>query len=224
MRRRGSTIAECLFTMALCVIVVTAGTLLYSHTTSQTLDSVGLLETGDSTDRLAKELDFLIGNALDAEVKTIAGRTVLKLTMPYERGARDANGFYDSYPASFMHPRIGDARLDGERIWIYCGTNDASINTAGTIPLLARRVDDATPSLSDVDWLWTYRDGAGKNDRRSPGTMSFDFSMSYTLVSWAITSRSSSGSGAASIDSSQEATFRDVRLDGATLLQEEAPL
>lgn len=223
MRRRGSTLAECLFTLALCVTVMGASTLLYSHASSQTLDSVALVETGDGCDRLGREINFLIGNAIEAEVQSIGGRSVLKLTMPAVRGARNADGFYDQYSASYTHPRLGEVSLAGGRIWLYCGSNSAAVSTLGDVPLLARRADDATPSLTDVDWLWTYRDGAGKTVRRSPGATSFVFTMSGSVVSWTISARMSAGTTSRSFDANDEKSFRDFRLDGSTLLRLEKP-
>lgn len=221
-RRRGSTLAEVLFTLALAVTVTGAATLLYGHAVTGTLDSVALMETGQGTDGVARELDFYIRNSISAEVQTLGGREVLKLTMPAVKGTRDAEGRFSKYDSSFIHPRLGHAYEAGERVWIYAGTNTASIATQGSIPLLARRIDDATPALTDVDWLWTYRDGATKNVRRSPAVVDLTFSVSGDVVSWTISSIAARGSSGA-VQSSDERTFRVSTVEGSTMIRQRKP-
>lgn len=230
MRRRGSTLAECIFTLALCVTVVTTATLLYSHATSNTLDAAAMLDTSDGDDRLAQQIDLLINNAISAEVKTVGGRTVLKLTMPAERGERDANGFYTQYSPSFLHPRLGPVYLPGERVWIYSGSPTSTIGTAlgttntnVTVPLLARRADDATPALADIDWLWTYSDGEGKTIRRHPANTTLAFSISGSLVGWSATAVRADGTTLASMDSANANTYRELKLEGSALLRQASP-
>ncbi|RYG86223.1 hypothetical protein EON77_04175 [bacterium] len=222
-RRRGSTLAEVIFTLALCVTVITAATLLYSNVAGTTLDAAAMLDTSDGNDRLTSEIDFLVNNAISAEVKTLGGRTVLKLTMPAERGERNANGMYDAYNPSFLHPRLADIYLPGERIWIYSGTTAATISTPGSVPILARRVDDATPALSDVDWNWTYRDGDAQTISKYPANISLAFSLSGSVVSWTIGAVRADGSTLASLDANNDATYRELRLDGSALLRQATP-
>lgn len=228
-RARGSTLAECLFTLALCVTVVTTATLLYSHAMSNTLDAAAMLDTSDGDDRLAQQIDFLVNNAIAAEVKTLGGRTVLKLTMPAERGERDAEGFYTQYNSSFLHPRLGPVYLPGERVWIYSGSPTSTIGTAvnaangATVPLLARRADDATPALADIDWLWTYRDGDAQTIRRHPANTTLAFSISGALVSWSATAVRADGTTLASMDSTNANTYRELKLEGSALLRQTAP-
>ncbi|RYG87058.1 hypothetical protein EON77_02730 [bacterium] len=228
MRRRGSTLAELLFTLALCVTVVTTATLLYSTITGGTLDAAAMLDTSDGDDRLAQQIDLLINNAISAEVKTLGGRTVLKLTMSAERGERDANGFYTEYNPSYLHPRLADVYLPGERVWIYSGSPTAAIGaslsaTSAGVPLLARRSDDATPALADVDWLWTYRDGDGKAIRRHPANTTLAFSISGSLVSWSASAVRADGSTLASMDANNAITFRELKLESSALLRQAAP-
>ena len=220
---RGSTIAECLFTLALCVTVVGACTLLYGNVVGATLDSAAMLDTGDGNGRIARELDFLIGSAIAAEVRTVGGRTVLKLTMPSQRGERNANGLYDAYNPSFLHPRIANAYLPGERVWIYSGLPNEAITPVGNVPLLARRADDATPTLNDIDWLWSYHDGIAKTRRRSPSATTLAFSISGGVVSYTITALQSDGASEAGFDRNDARTFREHRIEGSELLLQSKP-
>lgn len=236
-RRRGSTLAECLFTVALATIVVTAATLLYSATAGDALDATAMLETSEVNDRMVSDLNALINNAIAAEVKPIGGRPVLKLTMPAVRGARNALGLYDSYGASFQHPRGGGAYLPGERVWIYAGSPNASLSTSssgslGTVPLLARRSDDAVPASADFDWSWTYSDGASKGVRRHPAETSFTFSVNGDLVSWSVSSRRSDGFALASnapsnssfaANAGSSTSYRELKTDSSALLRQSAP-
>ena len=225
LRRRGSTIAEILFTLGLTVGVMTLGTLLYSHVAAQTGDAVATLDASAGADRIARELQFLISNATAASVTTVSSQPALKLTMPAVAETSNADGLVESYSPSYLHPRGGTVTLPGQRVWITTYPFNAIPNAGGTIPHLARRLDDATPNLSgtDTDWTWSYRDGATKKVRRAPGRFTLAFSITDNVVSWRITTRVAEGAHGTVLDETSAATYREMILEGSTLLRQAKP-
>ena len=227
-RERGTTLAELLFTVALTVTVVGAATALYASAAAGVLDTAATVETGTGAGAVAREVDFYIRSALDAQVVTIASRPVLKLTMPAVRDPRDGRGMVTGYSPSYVHPRLGPAYETGETVWIYAGGVPSgtfpSISTAGDVPYLARRADGLQPGAADVDRNWTFLDGANVV-RRFPGSFTFSFTRTARspVVSWTVSTIAGSSGAASVYDAGRPSSFRAVQVSGTTSLLSAAP-
>lgn len=148
--------------VALTALIVGTVTAVYAYT----IDRMGYGVADALTQREAEYgldvMDQTIGRAQVCTQVSATGNPCLKCTMPANCSDTNGDGILDTCSPNAINRRSQERWGNGYRVWFYLADSSGLPSNPGAIPWMAKRLDDLTPTQSDLVMAYTYFPGNSK--------------------------------------------------------------
>lgn len=221
MARRGFSLIELLFVVAISALVLGVTVSLYSFSLTRLAQGTANFATEDQARKLLDEIEAIVRDSISVTVVSGASNSGLKCTLAQlSQKAETAVDLTGSKTSKSADP-IGVTKrgLDkhgmGKRIWFFLGNSVGSFGSAGSTVWRAERSDDSNPTSSDL--VHSFTTYSGTSTKRFPLLTTLTYSVDAANRTVTITASARSlwrdeRSGDASETASQ--TFTETRTIG----------
>jgi prepilin-type N-terminal cleavage/methylation domain-containing protein len=155
MIKRGFTLVELIFTVAIGSLIIGAAASLYGFVAIRTADSLIKYNAINDSQTLFGELARQLPNATKVDIIPIAGGNKLRLTMPQNAVDSDNDGIGDNYFIIDVNRLHREVWGTGLRIWYYTSDATGNPNNTGRFVFRATRWDNANITSADIDQGWS---------------------------------------------------------------------
>ena len=158
-RRRGFTLIEMMIAVSMTALLVGTVTAVYAYTIERMGYSVADYSTQREAEYGLDVIEATIGRAQTCALVSVSGNTCLKCTMPATCTDKNGDGILDSCSPNAINRRSQERWGNGYRVWFYFADSNTVPSGTGPVFFMAKRVDDSTPTASDVVKAYTWYPG-----------------------------------------------------------------
>lgn len=174
MTKRGFSLVEVVFTLALTVMVTGAATGLYSFVAIRTADAIAQYNAISQANDLLNAIETSVQNSFFCEVRTVSGKQMLMCCQPFSGTDRDSDGYFESVTPNQINKLNREEYFLGEQVWYYSASIDATPISSGQFWFRCKRTDIASPTNSGTSFDSKFNFLTTRNPRVFiPGTVTF---------------------------------------------------
>ena len=158
-RKRAFTMVEMMLVVALTAVIMGTVTAVYAYTVERLGYGLADASTQVEAEYGLDIIDSTINKAQSCSQVSVSGNPCLKCTMPANCSDTTGDGILDTCTPNAINRRSQERWGNGYRIWFYLADASGLPSNPGSIPWMAKRLDDLTPTASDQVKAFTYFPG-----------------------------------------------------------------